>query len=875
MSRGVDSLASGSFVEQELVIVTEKKSYLPGITLRSVFASLFSMVVMGAMIFIGQVMEGSCVSFGEHALPVPALIVFVGLSLVCGGIFALTRFRVLTRAELLCIMFAMFMALPIMTQGFWRRAVSVTATLTRTTGDFERIDSLSDRLWPHGPNLLIGGLDKENAEQLEIDGAVIWQEVEYEKDRKTVLPVITNTASDQTSTIRLRVPVKRDGETWVRLGQPYMLSILARAQNLGADATYFCRVYNDDAAERVSEAFTSKAPANVNYLHKTGFVRVGNFAATFSREAKEYVVLEFGLKGEGTLELCDPKLMNVEALEYAYSATNLVTQSNYNSLPESERGGKVVKPDNMWSLAGLKFVLTGYIPLRDWAETLFSWFSFMALLLITTFAIAVIMRKQWIDSERYPLPLARIPLYLLGEEEQGNYALPPIWRNRMMWIGFAFSLFWCLARAWRLYNPNVPDMNVEFPLRPYFQDAGWGLMWDGVTFKISAVFVALAIFMELNVLISLVIGYFVFRAGFWFGKSAGLDIYPGFPFRDHQFIGSFLAYAFVILFFTRKHLWRVLKAAITGDKLASEGELFSYRTAVLLLVGCVAGAFGWTKWIGVPASGVMLFFGFLVLIGFVGAKLRAECGAPMSHYFPTQAMLFATLTGGMALYGANGFTVCVIASFMFAPTVFFMISGMQVEVIEIGRRFRVQPRHIVYSCIIGLFGGAFIGGWVFLSSSYGLGGDNVFEIWSFADKSYYFIPYNVEMNKATQRMVGDAAAMAPMTSDPSFWSIIYAGGVTVVLAVFRQLFAGFWFHPIGFITGPTWMMLQAWGSVLVAWAIRLIVLKLGGAATVRNKLLPFFVGVFLAAILAYLLLGSFSAYLFFFQPGEERFGLLF
>jgi hypothetical protein len=52
-----------------------------------------------------------------------------------------------------------------------------------------------------------------------------------------------------------------------------------------------------------------------------------------------------------------------------------------------------------------------------------------------------------------------------------------------------------------------------------------------------------------------------------------------------------------------------------------------------------------------------------------------------------------------------------------------------------------------------------------------------------------------------------------------------------------------------------------WGSILAAWVIRLIVVKIGGAETVRNKLLPFFAGVFLAAILVTLGNVAYAAYL--------------
>ena len=65
------------------------------------------------------------------------------------------------------------------------------------------------------------------------------------------------------------------------------------------------------------------------------------------------------------------------------------------------------------------------------------------------------------------------------------------------------------------------------------------------------------------------------------------------------------------------------------------------------------------------------------------------------------------------------------------------------------------------------------------------------------------------------------------------------------------------------------MMQEAWGSLLLAWLIRLTVLKLGGAATVRNKLLPFATGIFLGGMTAYLVYAVTVSYLKFFVPGTK------
>ena len=56
---------------------------------------------------------------------------------------------------------------------------------------------------------------------------------------------------------------------------------------------------------------------------------------------------------------------------------------------------------------------------------------------------------------------------------------------------------------------------------------------------------------------------------------------------------------------------------------------------------------------------------------------------------------------------------------------------------------------------------------------------------------------------------------------------------------------------MGFLLGPTDMIRMAWGSLLLAWCIRLLVLKIGGAAAVRERLRPFAIGVFVAAVTIY------------------------
>ena len=525
----------------------------------------------------------------------------------------------------------------------------------------------------------------------------------------------------------------------------------------------------------------------------------------------------------------------------------------------------------MFSVAGLKFLLSGYIPVRDWLDPAISWVSFCALVIIAMFAVSVIMRKQWVDNERFQLPLTKIPLALLGDERDDGTPLPPIWNNRIMWMGFAVALVWCLLRAWRELNPNVPDLRIDVPIGSYLDDPMWGRAWERVNFKLSAIFLSLAIFLELNVLASLLVGFLLFRLGFWFGAATGLDVYPMFPFGNQQSQGAYLAYAVVILFFARKHLWRVLRSAVATERNASDGTSESYRGTLLLLGTAFFGAGLWAKWMDVSVSGLFLTFALILSIGLVAARLRAECGMMWCYHFPAQAILIMGLLGGATLLGPRGLMVGLIALYIM-QVAFHLIPGIQFDFIELGHRYKVPRRHVLYASVLGLFGGMVVAGWVLLSSCYSQGIETFPNQWFFKSSASFYQPYTDMMVEATNEFLGETDASAKQGVEPQTWAYLYGAAGVLVLSVLRQLFAGFWLHPIAFVVGATWSMMTIWGNLLVALIIRFTVLKIGGAAAVREKLFPFFIGVFLGGVATHLIVGCYDTYLFFFHQGAPRVG---
>lgn len=837
----------------------DTSKYSPGITWRSLCATVFALVLTGMVIQCGEIVMCSNVG-AEQAVPLPAVAVIVVILALLGLGSLMVRRRLMTRPELLCVLYAMIIATPMMTQGMWHRFVGLITAPPRQ-GNFQYMDAFNDKLWPHGPNLLEGVLARGMEGGVTTQGTVTWSKLEYEVRKEATLPVLRNTAADGVASISFDIPVSGKGRAHFMPGEPYLVSFLARPANLSPDSYYFARLYKDRDPV-FNEVINEQQPAEVTFLHQKGFRRVGKYGVEVSGEPVRSLRLEIGLRGPGELAVFDPKLLSVAAVEASFRGRQIVDAKTYDKLPDSERAGLVVKPERWLSWAGVKFLVSGYIPLKDWGQTAVAWSAPVVFLLLGLFAVGVLMRRQWAESERYSFPLARIPCALIGLPEEEKESLwAEVWRNRIMWAGLITGLVWGLLRMWAFYNPKFPNTAIAVPINQYLDDPGWNGMWN-VTLTVSAVIVSLCMFFELNVLLSFVAGFFAFRSLMWVGKMTGLTVYTGYPFRYEQAVGAYLAYGLLVLVLCRKYLWRVLKEALWNNRAASGGEALTYRTAFLVFAGVHAGMAWWAHWLGVPVGGIMVFFCFLMLVGFVAIKARCECGLPAGYFTPYNGMIMVSLAGGMHVFGADGVLVTLIASGFLTTSVFFLIPGAQFELMESGRRYRIQPRHIGYAVALGILGGLFVGGWVFLSNNYALGSESLRNQWAF-NQEWYFGSYKADLAQATSRLIQENGGAPAGGIQPATWGILFGAAVTTVLTLLRQVFAGFWFHPIGFILGSAYMLEEGgvWGSVLVAWAIRATVLKFGGAATVKTKLFPFFVGLFLGSMVFLVINTLYAAHL--------------
>jgi len=777
-------------------------------------------------------------ALGEQVFSLPAVWVFFVLAVAGGVVFAASKVAGFSRAQLLVLFYVLTLAAPMMSQGFWQRMVSITATIPRSAQQLEKFDFLSDKLWPHGPNVL----PAFEPAQVTTQGTTAWQQLDYKAQRTGQTLSLKNSQPEQTATVRFRVPVSADPQAGLaQPGEPFLVTALVRTSGLGGESRYFARFHLPGNPQPI-DLFSGSAAFKKTVNSPAGFVRVGAVSARVPEAARDAIELEIGLTGRGTLDIAEPQMLSVSALDALYTGRLVVNESELDAVPVGQRHGLIVRPDNMWSLQGLAFVLRGYIPGQQWLTPMASWGVFLLLAMMTFFALVVLMHEQWAVRERFPLPLTRVPLALLGDSGE-----PALMRQPMAWIGVGVGLLWGVWHFLATANPNISNPAFAIDLKAYVGSPTLKPMFEGTTFNISILFIALFLLVELNVLLSLVVGYWLYRAQFWVGQANGWTSQPAFPFRHEQSLGAYLAYAAMILILAWRHVRDVLLHFVGRGP---SDKVRTYRGALLALVVAGAGIVVWGVWAGIGAGGAALMFVTILAVAIVAARLRAECGLVHSYFAPYNLALVVGLVGGIATLGPSAVLFFVLIAFCFANGGMFLIVGGHLELLDLSKRNGIRMRSLTTALAVVLIGGLLIGGWVFLAGAYGFGGQQFRSTWPFDQKDWYLRDFEAQVLKANSAAAGTVAPDADKSAAPVAYAYGYAAASTSAVTIIRQIFPGFWFHPIGMVLGATHYAEAVWGSALVAWGIRRLVAAIGGAATVREKLQPFAIGLFIGGVLA-------------------------
>jgi len=829
---------------------------------RAVLIGVVAMVWMGMWIHFHEVLVPQPSPLAENSPPLAAVGLLLGVVIACGLLQLIRRGLGLHRGEMLVVYCMLVIAAPLMSQGMWHRFLGLVVAIPHHKHNMDLIDSYSPALWPHGEPLVtrpvrlddpnVTASHPQRVRAIDIERSQVGPTRGIRFDAKEV-------GSDATTTLTLRVPRDPDNPDSLQPGERFYCTALLRVRALAVGGRIMLQLRSDGGTVR--DVLTLTRTTQEAYAHLGGFVRRGEPYVDIPRDTRQSVSLVLTLEGAGVVDLADVQLFSNEALAQMHKGVSEATQSELSRIPPDRRDALLARPDELTSPEGLLYTLRGYIPWRQWIRPLGYWGVIVLAMFLCTLGIAIVFRKQWAEHERFAFPMIVVPQMLIEARAEHGDSTRALIRHPAFMSGVGAALLYTLLLGLAQYIPGFPNPKIEIPLDQYFGSPAMKAAVNGFggrnQFTVVLVFVAIAFFVDLQLLASVLIFFLISLVPWYFGERFGWKTISGpvddFPFPHEQHIGAFLCLAGLVLWISRRHLAEVWRHVIGAARGGDAGEAMRYRTAVLMIVASFGIFAGWGAMTGLGVGSALLFFGFMIVCALAAARIRTEFGAPWTYFTPYFPYLIFSLLGGLAVFGTQTMLLAYFAGGFMAVAQFLMFAPSQVEMVELARRQHARPVGVKWALILGAIGGVLIGGYVMLVWAYGVGGENIDYMRGWAiNQDWYFRGLRQGVNDMNRMSMNPDAEPAGLPVAP-LSAVGIGAAVTLAISALRMHLVGFWLHPIGYVLANTFFIYSVWGSVLVAMGTKWLALKIGGPRLLRRQLTPFFVGVFCGAVIGVIL----------------------
>ena len=473
------------------------------------------------------------------------------------------------------------------------------------------------------------------------------------------------------------------------------------------------------------------------------------------------------------------------------------------------------------------------IPYEAWIEPLIWWGIFLLALYIAMVSIAVILRRQWMERERLSYPITQVGVAMIrGEDSQR--LVNDFFKQPAMWIGCALPLFFGSSLALHRYDPVFPAIGLTWrvPLvgKQVLQlTISWAML--GFSYLINANIAAGIWFFH-------ILSKFEKEILFLTGLKSEQKITFGvsdYPFLGYQGVGALIAMVLLGLWVGREHLKNVFRKAVgRGPEVDDRDEIMSYRSAAIGLVGGVLVMATWLWIMGTPWWMALLFV-ILAMLIFIGVTRVVVEGGLAAVRSPMIASDLVMQGMGSATLGPTG-VVNLSLTFIWASDIRVFVMATCANALKLIEEMAPRNRRLVFwGIILALFIGSLGAFWMIFHMAYKHGGINL-NSWFF--KGLPETAYNTALRNIEPGGV----------YWPGLGFFFGGGGVMLLMMWARQRLPWWPVHPIGFPIGANSMMNYVWFSVFLAWLIKRIVLRFGGAR-VYQRSQAFFLGMIAGQVL--------------------------
>lgn len=483
-----------------------------------------------------------------------------------------------------------------------------------------------------------------------------------------------------------------------------------------------------------------------------------------------------------------------------------------------------------------------HIPWDAWASPLFFWCILAFLFLLATFCLSSLLRRQWIENEKFSFPLVALPMLLAEEPEQGKLA-PQLLRSPLLWLAFFGVTALHTVRGLHLLYPSVPDIVVHWDL--------WGQLTapplnqiNPIDFWIYPLVIGISYLLSSEVCFSLWFFHLFYKAEIFIGATYNLDMpgaVAGYSYKQFHCLESFgggVALLIWTAWTARRHIADVWEKATNGPRakeIDDSREMMSYRATMFGLLLAYGGIGLYLSLAGLNIVMILLSLVTLTLALVVISWVVCQAGLLFMAQPYGSVDILATTVGTApfkipALYTLFRWENMFIFDTreMLAPSLLMAAKTTEGSAKETRKLFWVIVLTIVLCFGVSLYWSL----WLPYMNGGGYSLNNQFTyLWS-PQKPLGFVA---------------GAAAVPVKGNWSNWLHLIGGfaGVLLMLTARAQMNAGL--HPIGFLCASVYSMHMLWFSIFIGWFFKSLIQRYGGMKGYLGSL-PLFLGLILGDV---------------------------
>jgi hypothetical protein len=493
------------------------------------------------------------------------------------------------------------------------------------------------------------------------------------------------------------------------------------------------------------------------------------------------------------------------------------------------------------------------IPWRAWVKPALFWAPMLGMFLVFSISLGYMLYRQWAHRELLPFPLAEYAATLV--DRRGGRALPDVFYNPLFWIGVVAMVVIFSGRGIANYVENMISVPTSFNYMvladkiSFLKDSreGYSLLRGTIYFAVVAVAYLLPSEISLTAWVSWPV---MVIATFLYYNQTGNRFNEG---HNTMFLlGCWWGMAILIIYAGRWYFWNLFAAAV-GRRPGAGVDTQSVWVArvfllslfgliaifhglydlpldisVLFMLGFVAmflvlcrlvTAMG-IPWIPLPDMGPMQMLLNVVGIGGVGARVFSQLVVYQNFIMPVNGATILPMTPAVAnaahvesrLTGRNSSIKVIV------PFLLIMLAVSVAAVLWMGYSYEGQDDDV-----------AIAGGW-----------DKAPMLQGYIRKA---VDDPEAMRQAVVKRLDWRQRWGGIQMPQEFPVMCGVGLVLVLVTGYLQIrLPRFPFHPLPLVLLGTWAMSRYWWSFLIGWAVKRMVLKIGGYR-LFDQLRPLFTGI--------------------------------